>query len=295
MGISERSLAAEFLQDRSVETLTERMQTFVRQCALGTENMADLIDAAILHNTEQSNRLEETLKHHISTEVETATHEMWGCITSGLAASTQDVRALAATASQDTAAGVQTKQLLQSLRFEDMNDRRNRLNDGLDSAHRDTCQWVYSPGSFRGIRDFFQQECDGYWITGKPGCGKSTFMAFLVQHPRTSEYLEQWRSDTKIISHFFWKAGSRMQRGLLGFWCASLHQLLVAEPYLVSILLSAEIGGGKGDMSSKYQTSDWTIEELKSAWTEALNSQPFSVCLFLDGLDEYTKTTASTR
>lgn len=39
-------------------------------------------------------------------------------------------------------------------------------------------------------------------------------------------------------------------------------------------------------MSNKYQTSDWTIEDLKSAWTKALNAQSFSVCLFLDGLDE---------
>lgn len=248
--------------------------------------MAAIINAAIINSTKQSNRLKETLKHHISTEVETATDEMRSYITSSLTTLTQDIRALAATASHNIAAKAQTKQLLQSLRFEDMNDRRNRLKDRLKSAHRDTCQWVYRPGSFSGIRDFFEQECDGYWITGKPGCGKSTFMAFLVQDPRTSEYLEQWRSNAKIISHFFWKAGSRIQRGLLGFWCSSLHQLLLAEPYLVNILLSAKIEGGRGDMSNKYQASDWTIEDLKSAWTIALNSQSFLVCLFLDGLDE---------
>lgn len=42
------------------------MQAFVRQCALGTENMTAFIETTIIYNTKQLNWLEETLKHYVS-------------------------------------------------------------------------------------------------------------------------------------------------------------------------------------------------------------------------------------
>jgi hypothetical protein len=86
------------------------------------------------------------------------------------------------------------------------NSRPVRL-DSIPQAHKDTFQWAFDSR----LSDWFLSGSGTFWISGKPGSGKSTFMKFIAKHPRTRELLAGWAgsSDTlAVAAHFFWIAGT---------------------------------------------------------------------------------------
>lgn len=67
-----------------------------------------------------------------------------------------------------------------------------------DSTQNDR-QWRY----WDSFVDWLKSDLPVYWITGKPGSGKSTLMKFLISDSRTLAALKEWRKDAIIITHFF--------------------------------------------------------------------------------------------
>jgi hypothetical protein len=119
-----------------------------------------------------------------------------------------------------------------------------------------------------------------YWISGNPGSGKSTLMRYLLENHKTSKYLKKWRKVTVILSHFFWKPGTRMQQSFKGLLCSLLWDLLCKNPDAVQIA---------HDMSKKSQrlsTADWSQQELSQILLEYCKQSLQPICLFVDGLDE---------
>ena len=80
-------------------------------------------------------------------------------------------------------------QLLRQLDFQDRSDRSDRIS----RAHQDTFQWIYASRSdlqkselqFNSFADWLEGDDNLYWITGKPGSGKSTLMKFTTTDRRT--------------------------------------------------------------------------------------------------------------
>ncbi|KAJ3503407.1 hypothetical protein NM208_g16522 [Fusarium decemcellulare] len=71
--------------------------------------------------------------------------------------------------------------------------------DSIPQAHKDTFQWAFDSR----LADWFVSGNGTFWISGKPGSGKSTFMKFIAQHPRTRELLESWtgsHSNTEVVA-----------------------------------------------------------------------------------------------
>lgn len=116
-----------------------------------------------------------------------------------------------------------------------------------------------------------------YWISGKPGSGKTTVMKYILNDERTKKYLDIWRPGCTIISHYFWLPGSPMQRNIEGLLCSLLYQLL--EHNLNALIEAMSLG-------SKSSHTDWSHAELQSSVTKALDWYENGVCLFLDGIDE---------
>ncbi|KAF5635799.1 hypothetical protein F52700_5111 [Fusarium sp. NRRL 52700] len=121
-----------------------------------------------------------------------------------------------------------------------------------------------------------------YWISGKPGSGKSTLMKFLMSHSRTLDALKEWKKDVIIISHFFWKPGSTMQHSAKGLLCSLLRQILKNDKSISHSSLERMIK----DKEEKETPSDWDQHELRDLLLLYRNHSSQPICFFIDALDE---------
>ncbi|KAG6353714.1 hypothetical protein INS49_005423 [Diaporthe citri] len=118
-----------------------------------------------------------------------------------------------------------------------------------------------------------------YWISGKPGPGKTTVVKYILADERTKKYLNIWSPGCAIVSHYFWLPGSPMQRNMEGLLSSLLYQLLENDSN-ASMQIMSSVSGQK----SSY--TDWSSAELHLAFIRTLGSYENGVCLFLDGIDE---------
>lgn len=178
------------------------------------------------------------------------------------------------------------ERLLQSLQFPGMHARARALDSR--PAHDGTFEWIYGASQSDDERysmpwdDFTQWLQSGepiYWISGKPGSGKSTFMRFLINDVRTLKLLKV-HGDACIIASFIWTAGSHMQRSLRGLLCVLLHALVTETPSLM------QCSGLDERMYSKTCPKDWSSQELECTLHSLVQSRAEPVCIFIDGLDE---------
>ncbi|KAG8533564.1 uncharacterized protein KY384_001304 [Bacidia gigantensis] len=95
-----------------------------------------------------------------------------------------------------------------------------------------------------------------YWINGKAGSGKSTLMHFICDSGMTKAHLEQWSGGNQLLtpSFFFWNAGVQLQKCIEGLLRSLILQMLTERPTFITSL-------------------------------KAL--MPASICIFVDGLDEF--------
>ncbi|KAF3808211.1 hypothetical protein GCG54_00006828 [Colletotrichum gloeosporioides] len=124
-----------------------------------------------------------------------------------------------------------------------------------------------------------------YWVTGKPGSGKSTLMKFLSDDARLQPQLEGWQKDipVHIASFFFWNSGTMMQMSREGLLQSLLHQTIRNFPQDISKLFPErweyqELFG--------YDSRRWSWSELSQAFTEMLSDKTKALFFIVDGLDE---------
>lgn len=195
------------------------------------------------------------------------------------------------------------ERLLKSLKYPGFNERRSEVRE----AHTDTFQWVFAgdgeesagsdsePGSeselesdpeinmvkWDSFSNWLKSTDTVYWISGKPGSGKSTLVKYILADPQTQQCLDIWSSGCLLISHFFWRPGSPMQRSIKGLFCSLLYQLLENSKIALGIVLQSAPGS-----STKGDVTDWSLEELKSTVLSTIEAYDRPICMFLDGLDE---------
>ena len=120
-----------------------------------------------------------------------------------------------------------------------------------------------------------------FWISGKPGSGKSTFMKTVVNSSSVKMLLERWDLRAEIISHFFWKIGSRPQNSVKGLLCTLSYQILLRHNDLLTYIPNFQ-----DLVLSKSSYHDWSLGEAKNLLLHLLNSSDKCFCIFIDGLDE---------
>jgi hypothetical protein len=152
-------------------------------------------------------------------------------------------------------------------------------------AHQRTFEWVYEDASAFPKWLLQDQTSSLFWITGKPGSGKSTLMKFLYNDPRTLRYLSQWAGSNPLIraGFFFWNSGTIHQMSQKGLLQSLLLQILQGYPEYKQLFPSRwkqyNLHG-----SILY---DWTVAELGEALEMILARSPCRFAFFLDGLDEF--------
>ncbi|KAF4537701.1 uncharacterized protein LTHEOB_11473 [Lasiodiplodia theobromae] len=180
--------------------------------------------------------------------------------------------------------------VLRSLLFDYMTSRYLNITD----AHVQTFKWVFlgncppetDPRSNVHFTEWLQSGTGTYWISGKPGSGKSTLMKYIVDNPETTSALKVWSdaNNLNIAKFFFWNSGTAMEKSLPGLLRSLVFEILSRRPEWIPTVCpsrwSSEIACLTG----------WTMSELKLivkrlVCQEVTPSEKF--CFFIDGLDEY--------
>lgn len=195
----------------------------------------------------------------------------------------------------------QHREILESLDYEQRHDR----HEAIPIAHQETFQWAFQKrqgsgsdgeGHAEGEGDFSRwlQQLEGngtFWVSGKPGSGKSTLMKFLADHRKTRDMLDDpkcpWAasSEVVVVSHYFWSAGTAIQRSQQGLWRSILYEILRQDPRMIPQVCTERCK--RTDTSSSRQP--WSSRELLDC-IQALAGQERSrkrFCIFVDGLDEF--------
>lgn len=179
--------------------------------------------------------------------------------------------------------------LLRSLVFPQMNSRFDQISD----AYPATYEWIFHPLTQNSqpwdrfdtwIRDFGTSQ-GLYWISGKPGSGKSTMMKFIDEKIVTYRLPKPLYNGQTVIrsQHFFWSAGTIFQRSLNGFYRNLLVQILRQCPammeYAMQYLQSTNYAEDK---------NLWSNSELRKALVAVIGALIDTAVMFLivDGLDE---------
>lgn len=194
--------------------------------------------------------------------------------------------------------------ILPSLMYEEMDMRGDRI----PQAHADTFGWVFDNETL-GFTDWLADASGGvwnsccgihiitdtspglFWVTGKPGSGKSTLMKYIVhnisQHPHTKPLLERWRANRQLCfaHHYFWCAGNPLQKTQNGLIRSLLAQIFQQFPDMLLRLLPPDLKDS--DMDGKMIT--WSTARLVEALSKLGQQDDLDICfcLFIDGLDEY--------
>lgn len=297
--ICNRSQAAEISSQQSFNQLNTNLQSVITQLADGCTRICDLsIDTKNLV----------TQEHEITREViETGFATSQGAISSFRDSMAQEFQDMARR-DQNTSFEKEHNQLLQSLRFPEMNSRRNHISENYPG----TFNWVFknaihcsvqqieeqtdgdedmidSPESVNTARlsdlnsfpTWLESDAQQFWISGKPASGKSSLMKFLATHPLTLQHLQAQHSNIQILTHYFWKPGQPLQKNIEGMALSLLHQLLHKDR-----LLSQRLWTEQPNVQDKRDRGDWDINELKKVLCWAIKFSGNTFCIFLDGLDE---------
>lgn len=213
----------------------------------------------------------------------------------------------------------QRERILESLRFNDMNQRRNHITDPHDATfdrifQSYQCVWERPSQSSSGS----QIEFDGYdptlghqrpdpideawqsfvtwlrssdelfWIQGKPGLGKSTLVKSIIYGDSAGEttrtHLDEWKPGTRVLSHFFWRIGTSLQSNSRGLYSSLVYQLFENNDALVD-----HIARRFPFTATKNCLNDWSFKELEKVLKASLefDQDKSSFCIFVNGLDEY--------
>lgn len=191
--------------------------------------------------------------------------------------------------------------ILESLAYKSMYDREEEVVQ----AHESTFDWVFKGTGQEGdetdglghqqLTSWLGTDALGpiYWITGKPGSGKSTFMRFLFQHALTRKYMKAWADGKPVCmaGFFFWTSGSRDQRSQTGLLRSLLHKLLSKNMELIPDTFP-DLWQKLRVMTTKERIQlslEWPVKDLLAAFQCLIDAAlpSMKICLFVDGLDEF--------
>ncbi|RSL88327.1 hypothetical protein CEP52_015262 [Fusarium oligoseptatum] len=186
--------------------------------------------------------------------------------------------------------------ILQSLFFPEINSRK----EAIPEAYASTCSWIFRDSEtdengeqlkWPSFPSWLKQgDKNIYWITGKPGSGKSTLMKYIIENPDLRTHLQEYAGDLPCLQagFFFWNPGSELETSREGLLRTLLHQCLEARPELIPTVAPRRwalynlLGGST-------VPPEWAWKELKESFDIlcSLHGQEFRLALFIDGLDEF--------
>lgn len=167
------------------------------------------------------------------------------------------------------------KALYEALTFEGMHSRTEQL--ALQEIPVKSFDWIWSTS----FVDWLLTSAPFFWISGKPGSGKSALMDYLSKSHRVRELLDQNGINHTIIKFFFdFRATSPDTMDFTGLLKALLKQLAGRFPQAENFLADKNVLAPMSDISPNQP-------QLLDMYCEVAQQLPYKICGFIDGLDEY--------
>ena len=91
--------------------------------------------------------------------------------------------------------------IMRSLQYPELKERE----DMISKSHQAIFEWAFDDRHAEqdlNLHKWFQQQNGLYWVTGKPGSGKSTFMKHISGHNQTEDALRHWAAVSFSILFF---------------------------------------------------------------------------------------------
>ncbi|KAJ9244377.1 hypothetical protein DTO169E5_1982 [Paecilomyces variotii] len=189
------------------------------------------------------------------------------------------------------------QRILASLQFPQMQERAQKI----EAAHEQTYEWVLraqdkNVHTWDDLVTWLSSSTETkwiYWISGKPGSGKSTLMKFLGERLNVQEHMLPWAQGCSVIraSYFSWSPGNVLQKSLEGLLRSLLLQILKQKPGMMEEVID-DTRWSAAQMPS-ITLADWNNLELFSSLQRCifgLQNIFIRVLFFVDGLDEFEGT-----
>ncbi|KAK1833400.1 hypothetical protein QBC39DRAFT_345978 [Podospora conica] len=174
--------------------------------------------------------------------------------------------------------------IVASLGFE----QRKRRFDAIAEAHKKTLEWIYDTN----LANWLETKSGIFWVSGKAGSGKSTLLKFIPNNPKTHGFVANWAAGAVpiISSHYFWSSGTDMQKSLLGLLQSLLFDIYRQHPALIPLASPGRWRSLSSAPVHVERMDPWAQQELIDALVLIANLEdsPVKICLFVDGLDEFS-------
>lgn len=133
------------------------------------------------------------------------------------------------------------------------------------------------------LHRWFQDDSDKvFWITGKPGSGKSVLMKLIRDHDETNALLQEWAGEHRLITadlaprHAFKKLDRRPSQGSITHRSATLrHRLRISQSCLLKKRWALQTSHGP-----------WSLRELKQMMSNLSKLAGAHSFFLVDGLDK---------
>ncbi|KAK8108438.1 hypothetical protein PG984_014239 [Apiospora sp. TS-2023a] len=175
------------------------------------------------------------------------------------------------------------QEILERLHFDQLQTRHH----AIEKAHSKTFKWAFEQQN-QGLwfREWLENHNGIFWVYGKPGSGKSTFMKFLCGNEDTRNCLQRWAGEKGLIiaKFFFWNAGSNLQKSQEGLLRSLLFEILRQCPELMPAAKNAMAEIPDLDKPDPLR---YTHNLMHIYQRIATQNVPLKFCFFVDGLDEF--------
>lgn len=190
----------------------------------------------------------------------------------------------------------QLKSILTSgLKYGEISHRHERITKAFAS----TFEWIFqqpdregTTATWANFREWLEEGKGIYWITGKPGSGKSTLMKFIHDNLLTDSCLRVWAQEKPFLRgrFYFWNSGAPIQMSIEGLYKALAYEVLseLEDESCIRFLCPE-----RWEIASLFEQADpepWKAAECESILRKLTDGRLSNHRIFflIDGLDEFS-------
>ncbi|KAK2785059.1 hypothetical protein FQN52_008781 [Onygenales sp. PD_12] len=178
-------------------------------------------------------------------------------------------------------------EMLHRLDYAGQRARESQLGDEI--IFDETLRWVWDSPLYDWLlvseipsRKHALGSLSPFWVRGKPASGKSTLINYLAKSDEMRKLLNQRCAKRCIIIKFFFdfRQTTNIRNNFKGLLLSLLYCLVKEIPNIGNRIKKSEWN----DIALYHQ---WPTSELQSIVKESIKACGESICILIDGLDEY--------